>query len=161
MHYGKSLFTLFHQIKENRKDTSHQPIFLQNQTLMKNVSEYSSFFLQRLTNVTHRIKKIKIIVSSPKVICAFLKRFFHDCRPKLVLSKELQNIFTNIMTMFFQVQNMRLEEKHEEYIWLCRTCQVIWLQFQWKWLSSRLYTKEWKRNKKNSYFTSHILLILI
>ena len=87
-------------------------------------------------------------------MCIFAKTFSMNVRPKLVTSKELQNIFTNIMTMFF------LSPKHEIgwrktwriYIWLCWTCQVIWLQFRRKWLSSRLQTKKWKRYIKEFVF---------
>ena len=41
-----------------------------------------------------------------------------NVRPKLVLSKELQNIFTNIMTMFFLSPKHEIGgRKHEEYIY--------------------------------------------
>ena len=77
-----------------------------------------------------------------------------NVRPKLVTSKELQNIFTNIMTMFFSSPKHEIgwRKTWRIYIWLCWTCQVIWLQFRRKWLSSRLQTKKWKKYIKEFVF---------
>ena len=42
-----------------------------------------------------------------------------DLGPKLVTSKELQNIFTNIMTMFFSSPKHEIGRRnHEEYIYM-------------------------------------------
>ena len=69
--------------------------------------------------MTDSIKAIKINVISRKELCAFFaKTFSMNVRPKLVTSKELQNIFTNIMTMFFSSPKHEIGwRKHEEYIY--------------------------------------------